>query len=342
VKAIHHESIEDIGYRLLLANTYHLYLRPGLEVIAASGGLHGFSTWPHNILTDSGGFQVFSLSQLRKIGEKGVEFRSHLDGSRHLFTPESVVDAQVVFNSDIQMALDVCTAPGITREQAREAMDLTTRWARRAKNRYVEKRDGGYLGSLFPIVQGNFFEDLRRAHAEDIASLELPGIAIGGLSVGESPVEFREFLFCTAEALPYDVPRYLMGIGTPDYILEAIEAGIDMFDCVFPTRIARNGTALTADGRVVLRNETHGTDQQPIELGCDCRACKRYSRAYLRHLVKSDEILAAMLITEHNLHYLHRLVAEARLAIEEGRFMPFKRGVLARIEAGEQARLEGR
>jgi len=342
VKAMHHDAIEEIGYRLLLANTYHLYLRPGLEVISASGGLHGFSTWPHNILTDSGGFQVFSLSKLRKISEKGVDFRSHLDGSRHLFTPESVVDAQVVFQSDVQMVLDVCTAPGISLNEAREAMNLTTRWARRAKARFLEHRDAGYFGSLFPIVQGNFFPALRMQHAEEIAALELPGIAIGGLSVGETRTEFQDFLSLTASALPDDVPRYLMGIGTPDYILEAIEAGIDMFDCVFPTRIARNGTALTADGRVVLRNELHEVEQLPIEPGCGCRACRRYTRAYLRHLVKSDEILASMLISEHNLFYLHRLVSDARQAIEEGRFSAFKQSVLGRIEAGEQARLNRR
>ncbi|MFP4378327.1 MAG: tRNA guanosine(34) transglycosylase Tgt [Spirochaetales bacterium] len=342
VKAMHHETIENLGYRLILANTYHLFLRPGLEVISAAGGLHGFSTWPYNILTDSGGFQVFSLSGLRKIGEKGVEFRSHLDGSRHLFTPESVVDAQVTFNSDVQMALDVCTAPGISMLEAREAMELTTRWAQRAKRRFLEHRDRGYLGSLFPIVQGNFFGSLRTEHAETIGSLELPGVAIGGLSVGESPADFREYLSLTAQALPQEVPRYLMGVGTPDYILEAIEAGIDMVDCVFPTRIARNGTALTADGRVVLRNEAHATDHAPIEAGCGCHACRRYSRSYLRHLVKSDEILASMLITEHNLYYLSKLVGDARDAIGNGVFASFKKNVLSRIESGEQVRLDRR
>jgi queuine tRNA-ribosyltransferase len=342
VKAIHHHSISEMGYRLILANTYHLYLRPGLDVIRSYGGLHQFSTWPHNILTDSGGYQVFSLAALRTIREDGVEFQSHLDGSRHLFTPESVVDAQVVFNSDIQMALDVCTSPELSHDEAEAAVLTTTQWAHRAHARWQQAQEKGYRGVLFPIVQGNFYRDLRKRSAEEIGNLDCPGIALGGLSVGETRDVFREFLFYTAEYLPSSKPRYLMGIGTPDYILDAVEAGIDMFDCVFPTRIARNGTALTRNGRVVVKNEPHEYDEGPLDPECGCRTCSRYSRGYLRHLVKSGEILAPMLITEHNLFYLGELLDETRAAIREKRYLSFKAETLNRIELGERERRTGR
>ncbi|HKJ85571.1 MAG TPA: tRNA guanosine(34) transglycosylase Tgt [Spirochaetia bacterium] len=342
VKAMHHRSVADLGYRLILGNTYHLYLRPGTEVIRSLGGLHGFSGWDHNILTDSGGFQVFSLSGLRKISDEGVSFQSHVDGSRHLFTPEGVVNAQVAFNSDIQMALDVCTGFGISKRDAQEALEITTRWASRARDQWREQVTNGYAGSLFGIVQGNFFPDLRRRSVEEIVQLDLPGIAIGGLSVGEEAAQFRETLFSTAEFLPADRPRYLMGIGTPDYIFDAVTAGIDMFDCVFPTRIARNGTVLTWNGRVVLRHEAHSSDGDPIDSNCGCRTCTTYSRAYLRHLFKTGEMLGPMLATEHNLYFLARLLDGIRDAIAAGRYVAYRESVMNTYNEGERARQAGR
>jgi queuine tRNA-ribosyltransferase len=342
VKAIAHSRLEKLGYSLILGNTYHLYLRPGLDVIRRAGGLHGFSSWKRNILSDSGGYQVHSLAALRSIAEEGVTFRSHLDGSSHLFTPESVVDAQCDLNSDIQMALDVCTGPDTSREGAKDALEITTRWARRAVIRWRERVEDGYRGHLFPIVQGNFFDDLRRRSAEEICALDAPGVAIGGLSVGEEPAVFRDTLSLTAGLLPEDSPRYLMGIGTPDYIFDAVSAGIDMFDCVFPTRIARNGTVLTWDGRVVLKHESHKFDNRPIDESCHCEACSRYSRAYLRHMFHSGEILGPMLATEHNLHFLHDLLAGIRAAIARGEFSTYRDTVLSRYQQGETRRQERR
>ncbi len=335
VKALHHETVEAMGYNLILGNTYHLYLRPGMEVMESYGGLHNFSNWNHNILTDSGGFQVFSLSGLRKIREEGVRFQSHIDGSAHLFTPERVVDIQRTIGSDIQMVLDVCTPPEITHRKAKEAMDITHRWAKRAKNRWLEVRAEGYLGNLFGIVQGNFFKDLREESARAIGELDFPGIAIGGLSVGETPEVFQEFLHHTAGILPKDKPRYVMGIGTPEYILEAIAQGIDMFDCVFATRTARNGALFTSKGMVSMKKAKHALDHGPIEEGCPCRACRDYSRGYLRHLYKAGEILGPMLGSEHNLYFLHRLVLDARHAIEEGRFSQFSKNFLDTYKRGE-------
>ncbi len=342
VKAMHHSAVADLGYRLILGNTYHLYLRPGTDIIRSLGGLHEFSSWDHNILTDSGGFQVFSLSGLRKISDEGVRFQSHVDGSRHMFSPESVVDSQAAFNSDIQMALDVCTGYGIPRAEAREALEITARWASRARDRWRDRVDDGYCGHLFGIVQGNFFSDLRQQSVAEISELELPGIAVGGLSVGEEAAQFRETLFGTAELLPADRPRYLMGIGTPDYIFDAVTAGIDMFDCVFPTRIARNGTVLTWNGRVVLKHEAHSTDSDPIDSTCNCRTCTTYSRAYLRHLFKTGEMLGPMLATEHNLFFLARLLDGIREAIGEGRYVAYRDAVMNRYNEGERARQAGR
>ncbi|OQY34872.1 MAG: tRNA guanosine(34) transglycosylase Tgt [Spirochaetaceae bacterium 4572_59] len=329
VKAIKHNSVDDMGYKLILANTYHLYLRPGMEVMENAGGLHKFSGWKHNILTDSGGFQVFSLAPFRKIREEGVRFRSHIDGAYHVFTPEKVVEIQQIIGSDIQMVLDVCTPPDISHKEALEALNLTTNWARRARKRW-DKRNEGYEGLLFGIIQGNFYEDLRKQSAEEILALDTPGIAIGGLSVGEPPEMFRDYLHYTAQFLPEDKPRYVMGIGTPDYMLEAVEAGIDMFDCVYPTRIARNGTCFTKDGLIALKNQRFGMDNLPIDPECDCPVCKQYSRSYLRHLFKAKEILGPMLVTEHNLHFLYRFMAEIRLSIREDRFKAFKRDFMKR------------
>ncbi len=342
VKALRHADLHRIGYRLILANTYHLVLRPGTDVIGALGGLHRFSGWTGNILTDSGGYQVFSLSALRKISDRGVEFASHIDGSRHLFTPESVVDAQVIFGSDIQMPLDVCTAAGVGRAEAERAVERTTLWARRAAARWSQQRDLGYAGSLFGIVQGNFFADLRTRSAADICALDLPGIAIGGLSVGEETSLFRDTLFATAATLPVDRPRYLMGIGTPDYIFDAVTAGIDMFDCVFPTRIARNGTVMTWNGRVVLKHESHTNSEDPIDPDCPCTACTGYSRAYLRHLFKSGEMLGPILTTEHNLVFFKTLTDRIRDSIASGTYARFRDDTMYRYNEGERARTERR
>jgi len=338
VKAMPHERLEALGYRLILANTYHLVLRPGLDVIEAGGGIHGFSSWRGNILTDSGGYQVFSLARLRKVTEEGVTFRSHIDGSRHQFTPESVVDSQRIFGSDIQMALDVCTGFGVDRREAEDAAAVTARWASRAREQWQRRRDEGYDGLLFGITQGNFFADLRARSVEQIAALGLPGIAIGGLSVGESSDLFREMLAQTAPLLPADIPHYLMGIGTPDYIFDAVTAGIDMFDCVFPTRIARNGTVLTWDGRVVLRHEKHKSSQEPIDPNCECSACTRYSRSYIRHLFKSGEMLGPILATEHNLSFIGKLVEGIRDSIRSGRYVAYRDSTLARYNEGERLR----
>ena len=254
VKAIRHDTVEAMGYRLILANTYHLFLRPGTETIAAFGGLHRFSSWDHNILTDSGGYQIFSLAPFRKITDEGAHFQSHIDGARHMLTPERAVEIQVTIGSDIQMVLDVCTGPDQDRAGALEALDTTTLWAGRARDRWREAREeSGYRGALFGIVQGNFFPDLRTRAVEATVALDLPGIAIGGLSVGESFDTYEAILAHTAALLPAHTPRYVMGIGTPEYILTAIEHGIDMFDCVFPTRAGRNGTLFTTGGRINLK-----------------------------------------------------------------------------------------
>ncbi|MDR1932582.1 MAG: tRNA guanosine(34) transglycosylase Tgt [Spirochaetales bacterium] len=333
VKAVSHRDLEEIGFDLILGNTYHVYLRPGLDVIRGFGGLHGFSSWNRNILTDSGGFQVFSLAPFRKIREEGVSFRSHIDGSSHLFTPEAVVEAQHVLGSDIMMPLDVCTPPGITRGEALSALETTTAWARRSKKTWLGLGPGA--GKLFGIIQGNFFEDLRGRSAQEILELDLPGIAIGGLSVGESPDAFRGLLAGTARMLPKEKPRYVMGIGTPGYILDAVENGIDMFDCVFPTRIARNGCLFTGTGRLVLkRAENHGADLPP-DPGCGCPVCKRYSIGYLRHLFKAGEILGPMLATYHNLYYMKSFLDKVRESIKNHSFAGFKKDFLS-AQSGER------
>lgn len=332
VKAIHHRTVEETGYRLILGNTYHLYLRPGKEVIEHYGGLHRFSNWKHNILTDSGGFQVFSLAPFRKIRDEGVRFRSHIDGSYHQLTPESVVEFQETLGSDIQMCLDECTAPEISYRKALDACRRTTRWAERAKKRWLECREG-YEGKLFGIIQGNFYKDLRKQSAEEIIDLDFPGVAIGGLSVGEPYPVFEEYLAYTAQFLPEEKPRYLMGIGTPDYIFAAVENGIDLFDCVFATRTARNGAVFTRDGLINLKKVANRFDQGPISEGCSCEACRSYSRGYLRHLFKAGEIFGPMLATQHNLQFLYDLMAEIRLSIREDRFSEFKRSFLSRYMA---------
>ena len=335
VKAITKDDLEEIGFEIILANTYHLYLRPGADLIMEAGGLHGFSKWNKNFLTDSGGFQVFSLSKLRKITAEGARFQSNIDGSYHLFTPENVVDTQVKFNSDIQMQLDVCSGWGVTKKEAIDSLKVTSGWLLRAKKRWEEKQNDGYKGMLFPIVQGNFFEDLRKQSAEFVSSLDMPGIAIGGLSVGEPQEEFLKFLSYTAGCLPENKIKYVMGIGTPDYILEAISNGIDMFDCVLPTRNARNGSYFTHDGMLSIKQERFAHDFSPVDKECNCKVCRNYSRSYLRHLFKSQEILSSMLASYHNLYFLNNLVKEARDAINNDRFEEYKKFFLTRFKAGE-------
>lgn len=329
VKAITSEQLEALGVNLILGNTYHLFLRPGLEVLERCGGLHSFMSWPHNILTDSGGYQVFSLAPFCKVEEQGVAFKSHIDGSRFQLTPEDVIDIQNVMGSDVLMALDVCTPPGIGEEEARTALELTTIWAKRSKTRW-QQSDRNTEGHLFGIIQGNFFAHLRKQSAEQLLELDLPGYAIGGLSVGEGFTVFQEYLGVSAGLIPDTYPRYLMGVGTPEYILEAVEQGIDLFDCVFPTRTARNSQAFTSLGPLSLKTEAVKLDLLPIDPECSCSTCRRYSRAYLRHLFKTKEILAAMLTTQHNLAFIQSLIVSIRQAIRDRRFRQFKNEYLRR------------
>ena len=324
VKAMRHRDLEEIGVNLILGNTYHLFLRPGKDIIGAAGGLHEFMGWSHNILTDSGGYQVFSLSAFRKVSDEGVSFRSHIDGSSHTLTPRDVIDIETTLGSDVMMPLDECTAPGVGRQDSEQAVRRTSAWLQESKWQWMES-DGPLKGKLFGIMQGNFFEDLRKRSAEEIAALDLPGYAIGGLSVGEEFTQFRDLLQYSARLLPDDKPKYLMGIGTPAYILEAVDAGIDMFDCVYPTRTARNALVLTRDGPLSLRNEKFKRDFGPIDAQCGCSTCRGHSRAYIRHLFKAREIEAAVLSTCHNLAFIQTLVRETRTAIEHGEFATFKK-----------------
>ena len=335
VKGIYHDTIRKIGYKLILANTYHIYLRPGLEVLEEYGGLHNFSSWDGNILTDSGGFQVFSLSGLRKIKEDGVTFQSHLDGSKHIFTPEKVVNIQRVIGSDIAMCLDVCTPPNIEYKAAKEAWRITKLWAERSLK---ERQNLGerFRGNLFGIVQGNFYEDLRKESAQTISEMDFPGVAIGGLSVGETWKEFRDMLAYTASYITEEKPRYVMGIGSPDYILYCVENGIDLFDCVLATRIARNGAVFTDDGLLTLKKAMYKMDKGPLQEGCTCTACREYSRGYMHHLVRCNEMLGGMLATEHNLTYLYNFVERIKESIREDRFEEFKRNYLMRYYQREE------
>ena len=334
VKAMPKDFLEEIDFEIILANTYHLFLRPGPNLIEKAGGLHGFSKWNRNFLTDSGGFQVFSLSKLRKITEQGVKFQSNIDGSYHMFTPENVVQTQVKFNSDIQMQLDVCTGWDEGRKTAEKALKVTSDWLLRAKKEWENQRENGYKGILFPIVQGNFFEDLRKQSAEFVSSLDTPGIAIGGLSVGEPHEEFTKFMNYTSELLPENKPKYVMGIGTPEYILDAVSAGIDMFDCVLPTRNARNGSYFTRRGMLSIKQERWISDFGPIDPECNCKVCRTYSRSYLRHLFKEQEILSSILASYHNLYFLKEIIKEIRIAINEDIFEQYRKDFLEKFNSG--------
>ncbi len=321
VKAIAPDDLAAMQAEIILGNTYHLYLRPGHELVKRRGGLHKFNAWHGPILTDSGGFQVFSLSSLRKITENGVEFRSHIDGSKHLFTPESVVEIQRCLHSDIMMVLDECVPYGADYAYTEKSLALTTRWAKRAREAYPK---GTADNLLFAITQGGFFKDLRERSVEELCGLDFDGFAIGGLSVGESKPEMMEFLYHTAPLLPKDKPRYLMGVGTPLDIVNGIAAGVDMFDCVLPTRNARNGTLFTSLGKVNIKRKEFAEDDTPLDPQCSCYTCRTFSRAYLRHLFASHELLAYRLNSLHNLTFYLDTVRLARAAIIEGRFAAFK------------------
>ena len=313
------ELKEMVGAQIILSNTYHLYLRPGTDIVKEAGGLHKFMNWDRPILTDCGGFQVFSLSALRTITEDGVEFRSHLDGSKHFFSPESVMKIEEDLGADIIMSFDECVEYPASFEYTKQSMERTTRWAKRCKEAHKTENQ-----ALFGIIQGGFYEDLRKKSAEDLIALDLPGYAIGGISVGEPKEEFLKMLYYTAPLMPSDKPRYLMGVGTPDYLIESAIAGIDMCDCVLPTRIARNGTALTWSGKVVVRNATYERDWGPLDPDCDCYTCKNYTRAYIRHLIKANEILGVRLLSIHNLRFLTNLMEKVRIEIENDNLLNFK------------------
>ncbi len=321
VKSMTPEELkEEVKAQIILSNTYHLYLRPGSKLIRQAGGLHKFMNWDRAILTDSGGFQVFSLGALRTITEEGVEFKSHLDGSMHFLSPEKVMDIENDLGSDIMMAFDECCPYPSTYEYTKQSMERTSRWAKRCKDAHKNTSNQG----LFGIVQGGFYKDLRKQSIEDLIQLDLPGYAIGGISVGEPKEEFLDILQYTAPMLPSNKPRYLMGVGTPDYLIEAAIAGIDMCDCVLPTRIARNGTAMTWNGKVVVRNATYETDWGPLDKECDCYTCKNYTRAYIRHLVKTNEILGVRLLSIHNLRFLTSLMERVRIEIENDNLKTFR------------------
>ena len=327
VKAMTPRELKEIGTQIMLSNTYHLHLRPGEELIREAGGLHRFMSWDKPILTDSGGFQVFSLASLRKIREEGVSFRSHLDGSAMFMGPEESMAIQEALGSDIAMAFDVCTAYPCDHQTAKDAMERTHRWAIRCQKAHTRSDQ-----ALFGIVQGAFFTDLRIESAKALADMDFPGYGIGGLSVGEPKPMMYEILDEIMPYMPDEKPRYLMGVGSPDCLVEGVYRGIDMFDCVLATRIARNGTCFTDYGRLVVRNAKYARDFGPIEEGCDCYACRNFTRAYIRHLLKAGEITGGRLCTIHNLRYLLRLMERIRKAIEENRYEEFRNAFFAKYD----------
>jgi queuine tRNA-ribosyltransferase len=324
VKAMYPEQVRELGADVVLGNTYHLMLRPGAERIARLGGLHKFMNWNHTILTDSGGFQVMSLAQLRKLTEEGVTFQSHVDGSRHVMSPERSVEIQQLLGSDIQMQLDECIALPAPREDVERAMRLSLRWAERSRAKFEDMGGPGRGQALYGIVQGGDVPDLRVASAQALGEMPFEGYSVGGLAVGEPQDVMLKMLEVTTPAMPVYKPRYLMGVGTPEDILESVARGIDQFDCVMPTRAGRHGLAYTRYGKVNLKNARHAEDHRPLDEAADCPAARDYSRAYLHHLVKAGEGLAAMLLTWTNLAYYQTLMREMRAAIEEGRFEDFR------------------
>ena len=336
VKGLRNEALEELGAEIILANTYHLYLRPGHEAVRKLGGLHQFMSWPHAILTDSGGFQVFSLSELRKVTDEGVRFRSHLDGSEHMLTPEKAAEIQLALGSDIAMVLDECIETPAARDKAEAAVARTREWAVRARKYFLEQASrNGELGQWqFGIVQGATFGDLRRESARQLLELDFPGYAVGGLAVGEPHASTCEMTCEVTALLPRDRPRYLMGVGKPEQIAEYVALGIDMMDCVLPTRAARHACLYTSEGRVLIKNARYAQDQRPPDSNCSCSVCRRYTRAYLRHLFAAGELTAAILATHHNVHFYLDLMRQIREAIEFGNLANFSSEMHARYAVG--------
>ena len=327
VKGVLPRDLKEAGSQIILSNTYHLYMRPGDEIVKKAGGLHKFMNWDRPILTDSGGFQVFSLTKLNKIKDEGVYFNSHVDGSRHLFTPEKAIQIEENLGADIIMAFDQCSEYGYTHEQAKQAMERTSRWLERCAA--AKTRDDQ---ALFPIVQGNFYKDLRAESVKRCLPYAKHGIAIGGLSVGEPKPLMYEMLDHIRPLLPENMPRYLMGVGSPDCLVEGVLRGVDMFDCVLATRVARNGTAFTSKGKIVARNSVYREDFSPLDKNCDCYCCANYSKAYIRHLINVNEMLAAMLLSLHNITFLHKLMAGMRQAIFDDSLSDFVKDFYASYE----------
>jgi queuine tRNA-ribosyltransferase len=320
VKTMSPDELKQMDAHVILSNTYHLFLRPGHKIIQAAGGLHSFMNWDRPILTDSGGFQVFSLSKIRKITEEGVKFKSHLNGDQLFITPELAIDIQNALGSDIAMVFDECPAHPAEYDYLKRSLERTSRWAQRCLLRHAKPESQ----ALFAIVQGGMYEDLRKQSIQELTEMDFSGYAIGGLSVGESKSIMYEVLDYTTPLLPANKPRYLMGVGSPDALIEGSIRGVDMFDCVLPTRIARNGTCMTSTGRVVIRNAKYAEDYGPLDSNCSCWTCKSYSRAYIRHLIKADETLGIRLTTYHNLHFLLDLMKNVRNAIQEDRLLDFR------------------
>ena len=326
VKGLAPEEVKDAGAQIILANTYHCFLRPGADIVAQAGDLHQFMNWDKPILTDSGGFQVFSLENLRKVDDDGVSFKSHIDGKIFKFTPESNMEVQHKLGADIIMQLDICSPYGATREQVIEADARTVDWLRRC---YIAHQNPKQ--ALFPIIQGNFYQDLRLKSLENARPYIKHGVAVGGLAIGEPFSVLKEHLQNLAPHLPVEVPHYLMGAGTPDYIFEGVENGIDMFDCVYQTRMARHGMAITDDGNLNLRNQKYQTDFTPIQADCQCYACRHYTKAYIRHLITVGEMFGARLLSLHNIHWTLQLMNNIRTAIREDRFLAYKKDFYARF-----------
>ncbi|HQP91319.1 MAG TPA: tRNA guanosine(34) transglycosylase Tgt [Candidatus Omnitrophota bacterium] len=326
VKSLSPRELEEAGAQIILSNAYHLYLRPGLDIIREAGGLHKFMNWNKPVLTDSGGYQIFSLAILRKIKDEGLEFQSHLDGSRHFLTPEDVVNVQNTLGSDIIMPLDECVPYPVSHDEAEIALQRTTLWAGRSKKEWLK----GSKGVLFGIIQGSTYKDLRKRSLNELLDIGFDGYAIGGLSVGEpADLRYNTLSWVTPE-LPKTAPRYLMGVGLPQDILEAVSLGVDMFDCVVPTRYGRNGTAFTSQGKVTVRNGEFSRDQGPLDPECDCYCCKNFTRSYLRHLFNAGEILGLRLVSYHNVYFFLHLMRQARQAIRENRFKEFKENFTAK------------
>jgi queuine tRNA-ribosyltransferase len=332
VKGIAPKELDECGAQIMLSNAYHLFLRPGLDIIKKAGGLHKFISWDKPILTDSGGYQIFSLALLRKLSDKGVEFQSHIDGKKHFLTPEDVLDIQLTLGSDVIMPLDECAHYPCSRDHAEVAMKRTIAWAKQAKKSFDRKKDGKQV--LFGIIQGATYDDLRRECANEIINMDFDGLAIGGVSVGEPCDLIYNTIEGVANILPEDKARYVMGVGYPPDILEAVERGVDMFDCVAPTRLGRNGTAFTSRGKIIIRNACFQEDPVPLDSSCSCYTCRNFTRAYLRHLFYAEEMLGLILLSLHNIYFFLEMMRNVRKAIAEDTFRDFKRDFLERYNKG--------